>query len=507
MITSPQKNIDIDFKSQILLGSDAVEFLTKDVVIKNWIFLMDNCPFSSVFQDSSFVLTWYQENLEKFSPVVLVSFYGENIIGLMTLARKIDTIIGKSCQKLFGAGDFFALYQSWLVLPEFQDLFFEKGIKLIFEKFPGCSINLKYIPNINLYLSLSNNTGLKKMVVLEKHLNPVLDFKLDGYDKIFGKRHFKSKLNRLNRAGKVSFEKINSLEKLEATLDSIEVYHNLRQGAAFNKIPFDGNKNQRKLFLKWFESGILHITALHLDGILIAAVITINDFSITAHLAGLITYSPQHAKLSPGLVHLFLLSQSLKEESFQNLKLSPGNDAYKERFSNANEELYELLISPSWHERLIRKLRVKLRQYFLKKGIRPMEVHVWFSKKDAVLKNRLYKFLHPFDYKNHSKESLLSKLKEEANKSTTLSEIKLNSKGIGDLQLAGDTSFEICRWRFLEDALRRFENKENCLTLVSDGELRLCMWYIGELKDIGDIDKLNDLNKLTKIYVSRQFVL
>jgi hypothetical protein len=108
----------------------------------------------------------------------------------------------------------------------------------LLKEIPGCSINLKSLPNKGIYQAISNERGLKRMSVLEKHLNPVLDFVNEDYQKIFGKRHFRSKMNRLNRSGKVIFEKITSVDQLKSAMDSIEVFHNLRQGAAFNKTPF-----------------------------------------------------------------------------------------------------------------------------------------------------------------------------------------------------------------------------------------------------------------------------
>jgi hypothetical protein len=246
---------------------------------------------------------------------------------------------------------------------------------------------------------------------------------------------------------------------------------------------------------------------MHLNGELIAAVVTLNDFGITAHLAGLITYSPKHAKLSPGLVHLYLLGQMLRNESFQNLKLSPGNDAYKERFSNTHEELFEILISPSLAERIFRKIRVKARTIILKNGIRPMEVHVWFSKKNSMLINKWYRFWHQSKNLHLSTVSILEKLKIVSKSIHVKAEINLNSCKITDLLLIEDTCFEISKWQFLEDALKRLESQENCLTYVRDGRLRLCIWYVGTIKSVMDLDELLRQDELTKIYISRYFTL
>ncbi len=499
--------LKVDFSAQIIQGLDAIELLENAEFKKSWEALLDECQYGSVFQHASFVLPWYRQNLEEFSPLVLMTYSEERLVGLLTLARKIDPETGKYCRKLIGAGSFFAVYQTWLVLPEFVSQFWEKGLKSLLKEIPGSSINLKSLPNKGIYQAISNAKGFKWMSVIEKHLNPVLDFETEDYQKIFGKRHFRSKFNRLNRAGEALFEKITSLDELKSAMESIEVFHNLRQGAAFNKMPFIQNNYQKELFWEWFEKGILHVTATRLNKELIAGVVIINDFGETSHLAGLITYSPKHAKLSPGLVHLYSLGQMLRNESFLNLKLSPGNDAYKERFSNTHEELHEILISPKWTERIIRKIRVQARAISLKNGIRPMEVHVWFSKKMATLNNKWYWFWHQSKNLHLSTDSILDKLKLVSKREHVKAEINLNSCKISDLLLIEEASFEVSKWQFLEDALKRLENHENCLTYVQDGRLRLCIWYVGRIDSVMDLDELSRQDEIRKIYISRYFTL
>jgi hypothetical protein len=500
-------HLKVDFSAQILQGIDAIEFLEDTEFKKRWETLLDECQYGSVFQNASFVLPWYRQNLEEYSPVVLLTYADKKLVGLLTLARKIDAQIGRYCRKLIGAGSFFALYQTWLVLPNYLNQFWEKGLKSLLKEIPGSSINLKSLPDKRIYHEMSIVRGFKKMSVLEKHLNPILDFQKEEYQRIFGKRHFRSKFNRLNRAGETVFEKITSVDELKSAMETIEIFHNLRQGAAFNKSPFIQRNYQKELFWEWFEKGILHVTVLRLNEELISAVFIVNDFGVTAHLAGLITYSPKHAKLSPGLVHLFLLGQMLRNESFQNLKLSPGDDVYKERFSNTHEELYEILISPNWTERIFRKIRVQARTITLRNGIRPMEVHVWFSKKAAMLKNKWYWFWHQSKILHLSTDLILDKLKLVSKSIHVKAEINLNSSKISDLLLLEDTCFEVSKWQFLEDALKRLENHESCLTYVRDGRLRLCIWYVGEINSVIDLDELLLQEKIKKIYISRYFTL
>jgi hypothetical protein len=141
----------VDFSAQILLGLNAIEFLEDTEFKKRWEELLVKSQYGSVFQHASFVLPWYKQNLEEFSPVVLLAYADEKLVGLLTLARKIYPRSGRFCRKLIGAGSFFALYQTWLVIPEFYDQFWEKGLKNLFNEIPGSSINLKSLPDKGIY--------------------------------------------------------------------------------------------------------------------------------------------------------------------------------------------------------------------------------------------------------------------------------------------------------------------------------------------------------------------
>ena len=495
------EQISIDFDVCLLSDYKAMQFLETSEFMVDWSCLYEHCCHASVFQHPSFVLPWYRKNKEDHIPVLLAVYEGKKLCALLTLARKVDEKTGKASNKLIGAGAFYALYQTWLILPGYEAIFWEKGLKKLFREMPGCSINLKSLPTRELYAGMTKVSSFKRLAVLEKHLNPVLDFGEDGYQQVFGKRHFRAKYNRLGRAGKMDFEKISSAEELTTAMETIEVYHNLRQGAAFNKVPFHQDKKEKQLFRDWFEEGVLHVTALKLDQELIASVIVVNDFGKTGHLAGLITYSPRHAKLSPGLVHLYLLGQKLLDESFMHMKLSPGDDAYKERFCNRHEELFEILISPNWRERFYRRIRVLFRAYMSKKGIRPMAVQVNVSKKLAELKNFLYTiFANNKDFSSATVVKKLELIKNGGNNG----DLMINSDLLSDLLRANDRNFSICRWKFLEDALKRLEDQENFITVIKEEELVLCVWYSRGLENSENYKNSFEEKDITKIYASNQ---
>lgn len=477
MENHPKPIKELLFKTQIFVGDEAIHLLHDSYFQSKWVSLYEKSVVKSVFQGKSFVLPWFERNKNEFRAIVLAVFREDVLVGVLMLSQKIDDQGKVKNYRFEGAGTSHALYQTWLVLPEFSNMFWEIGIKSFFEKFPNSYINLKSFPSVQFIETIRANPKFSRMMVIEEFYNPILDYKREDFIEILKKRHFKSKDNRLNRSGKVKFEKIDNLHSLDNAFDDIEVFYDLRQGAAFNKIPLGKGSNLRQLFLDWFKEGILHVTLLSLDGDLIGAVIVINDDYKTAHLAGLITFSPRHGKLSPGMVHLYNLAKLLHQEGFHDFKLSPGYDTYKERFSNSHEIIHEVMISNNPYELVKRKVRIKLRQTYLKYGKRPMEIDVYLSKTKAVLKNRVCYFFRKLSIKNrYQKQESITWAKNIVLQDLSQTQ-EYRRNDLRDLLLVKDFDLNISRWEFLDDALKRLEEKQSFITKVEKGKLLTCIWY------------------------------
>ncbi|MGY6521533.1 MAG: GNAT family N-acetyltransferase [Mongoliitalea sp.] len=488
-----QSTTSLNFK--LLSGVEAITLLEKADVKESWVQLIEATPDGSVFQHPSFVLDWYKIYFERFAPFALLGYDGQELIGILALANPKSS---KETNHLVGAGSVFALYQSWVVKKGYLKSFWEEGIiKHVLDK--GYSINLKSLPGEHIFQELAGLPSFQKYAILEPHNNPVLDLQSEGIKEVLGKRHFKAKFNRFQRAGQTKFYRLTEKIEFDQSISDIQTFLNLRQGAAFNKFPLAKDPEQEAIFAKWFQSGVLQATILQLDGELIAAVMVIDDFGKTSHLAGLITYSPIHAKLSPGLVHIYMLAYYLQEQGYQDLKLSPGDDAYKERFANRKELMHEVLLSKKPLELAKRKARIRFREYLKAKGIRTMAFQVNVSKKKADLKNKLIKVLKPL--KTYSWDTIMHSLLLNSSNFT----IKINTDGLKDLLLVTDACLDISRWRFLEDALERLENQEKCVTIVHAGKLVLCIWYQETLDTLKDLERIQKEGKITKIYSARGF--
>src|SRR5215470_14150148 len=93
---------------------------------------------------------------------------------------------------------------------------------------------------------------------------------------------------------------------------------------------------------------------------------------------GMLVYSPFLAEHSPGKLHIMQLSDYLLNQGLGVLDLTPGGDPWKERFSNAHDEVAEAIIYRSALSRLgvntLDRVAQGGRQGLARLGLRPAEV-------------------------------------------------------------------------------------------------------------------------------------
>ena len=86
---------------------------------------------------------------------------------------------------------------------------------------------------------------------------------------------------------------------------------------------------------------------------LFRSVLKVGDLVVAAHLGlsdgkvcvlGTPAHSPFHAVHSPGKLQLLMLGVELAAEGFEALDLTPGDDAYKERFATNHDQVHVLTV-------------------------------------------------------------------------------------------------------------------------------------------------------------------
>lgn len=491
-----------EIQISIFSGLNGVEKIKSDKFLEEWEQIIKDCPWSGVFQSPNFIISWYDTYQQNCYPLIIVGFIENRLIGLLPIA-----VIGKTekeiannsiALKFVGAGNYLSLEQTMISREEYILEFWDKALNTFFREFPNSKLNLRYLPNLYPISAIEKSKYFLNYSVRETFSNPILNFN-KSFDYIFKKRHLKAKYNRLQRAGSLNFERVLDFNIFKEGFEKVILFLEIRQGALFNKKSFFNDPVKKSLFFTWFKLGLLHVTFLKFNEEIISAVVLIKDEKVL-HLAGLISYSPIHAKYSPGIVHLFLLGKLVREEGFVNLKLSTGYDSYKYRFSNDVEMVQDIFISKRKKDILLRRLRVAFHHQLLNLNYRPMGFNVGLDKFKCFFKSRL----------NLLKQNTVFLLKSFI--SEKIENLKVEDKGINlhynqleDLLNFDESKFSISRWEFLNDALARLESDEGFLTLIQDDIIIGFIWIEKDSipNEIHKID-IYELKKINKIFCVRE---
>ena len=461
-------------------GDEARALFSKESFLSDWDALYDACPWATFFQSRIFVTTWYNVYRSKYLPIIVVAEYGGRLTGLLTLA------IGLSNTKkgrIVGAGQFEAEYQSWLTEPSESDGFIKAALLKVLQQFPHSPIHLRHVTS-QASLQWTNEPYWKKRCVLEPYRRPLMYMSDPEVDKIFRKSEFRKKRNRLQKKGKVEFERITSKKEFEAIWDDIMVMYDFRQGAKFNLAQFRNEPLKSAFYLSLFEQGQLHVTVLKVNGQLLAAtaIMSTRDW---VHLQGINIHVPFNADYySPGLVQFIMLGQMLASEGVAVLDLTPGGDFYKDRLATRHDEVNEVVISNSYLYRLKRELRQRYFERLRKAGKWPMGTMLAMRKKGYLLKARVRQVM-----KQGIVKSMIGKMRDVTNPpkdkmyvinasvlSSSVEMLPVNKDSLHDMLCYEAKGAHVSRWEFLEEAMLRFEKGGSAYSYSEEGRLLACAW-------------------------------
>jgi CelD/BcsL family acetyltransferase involved in cellulose biosynthesis len=470
---------------ELLVGQDAYNLCTEDFLSK-WDQLYDNCPWSTVFQSSNFVILWYRTYAQEYMPIIVIARQNGHLIGLLTLALPLHSSPKSNSDNkrplIMGAGMYEAEYQTWLAIPDTNDTFIMEAFRMIRNRFPNRDILLRFLPP-SVPLDWTRTNALwKRYVELQAVSRPIMKLQDPDVSKMFRKTEFRNKLNRLKRLGNLKFERITDFEIFISILNELTVQYDFRQGAMFNMNQFRDNPLKSKFLLAMFEQDLLHVTVLKIEDEIVGSIVAIKGGE-WVHLAGINIHSPFYASASPGFVHFLLLGQQLAAEGTAMFDLTPGGDSYKERMANEHDTVHELVVSSSLPYRIKRLARKKLHELLIKAGKRPMSVELSLRKKLYLLKGRVIAL------KEADSLTTLRTLLRPRNKvdKTRIFRIQIGATPISDQILVNRNNLQdllnfeknggsLTRWEFLEYAMVRFENGEHSYTWSENGLLLGCAW-------------------------------
>ena len=321
---------------------ESSELLNNSHFQADWDRLYALCPWSTPFQGRAFVATWYTVYQKQYQPVIVRQYATDGtLVGVLTLA------FSSNFSQLVVAGAHQAEYHAWLALPELGTSFIQEALHLIHEQFPRQILRFVYLPPSIPVDWIKQESSVGQRCVFEPHKRPLMHIG-DGSQitASLRKKSNKSRLNRLNRYGKLRFEQISERTDLESIFDQIAICYDFRQAAVHQSHPFEDDPLKKAFHLALMERpDLVHMTVLYVGSTLAAANFGLADLDEIN--LGVFVQNPFFAKHSPGKFHVFMLGQKLSEQGISTLDLTPGGDPWKERFATDHDEVALLTIYPT----------------------------------------------------------------------------------------------------------------------------------------------------------------
>ena len=336
-----------ELRLEVHRGRAALELAGRPEFREAWRTLHRSCPWATAFQDAPFADTWYRTYDRHFSPVIVTGWTDATLVGLFLLAESRDdaTLCHVGAQQ--------AEYHVWLAT---DARFVEAALDALAGAFPRRKLQLLFAPP---GVTFTPPAHWQSRCFRRPFSAPYLATNpADSVRESMRKKANKSKLNRLARGGKVTFERIRDDAAFAALLDEFIPLYELRQGAAHDALPFREDPLKRSFYLALKrETDLLHVTAMRVDDELVAAHIGMRSGNTV--LVGMPAQSPRHARHSAGKLLFYELALLLEQEGIAALDLTPGGE-YKDRFATHFDEASVLTIffshAAAWRYRQERRL-------------------------------------------------------------------------------------------------------------------------------------------------------
>jgi hypothetical protein len=210
-------HVDAYADSQIANGLSSVElacggemhaWLGVSENIKSWNALYDMCSWSTPFLSSQFFCAWESCYDDVNDPLLAIGKSASGaVVAIMPLARAKGYVTG--------AGLHQAEYQGWLSDATFAVRFFQEVLRCIHQSFPLDRVSFKYLPPKLPRQILEGISKSNPCIMTHSDVRPILQLDVDEIGKTLAKKATKSKLNRLKRAGELTFKRLSTVAELE----------------------------------------------------------------------------------------------------------------------------------------------------------------------------------------------------------------------------------------------------------------------------------------------------
>ncbi|MBV1879516.1 MAG: GNAT family N-acetyltransferase [Pseudomonadales bacterium] len=419
-----------------------------------------------------FVLSWYNNYRHHFEPLLFAGYAESNsVIGLMPLA------VEKQTKRLTFAGDNQAEYSGWLADRDYELEFPVKVAITCFSEYGISDWQWKWLtPGSK--IDFTNNKQLRDSnihVHVEKIQAPIIDLTDDLHiEKKSKRKSLKNNVNRLNKRGTLSFNRIEERGKFSAFGAELSSYYDLVKAAKLGITPFATDKHKFNFFSdRVAETESCHCTFLQLNNNLLAANYGLSDSNRV--LLGLYVYNPFYQRYSPGTIMLVRLARLLRAQGYTILDLTPGAEPYKWAFANSAQELYRIRFCKNQQLVLLLKAKSLAKSVFLR-YLQPLPIYKQIIKNAynkcrallSTIKNGFYK-TRRYTYYFYDLNNLSAAFDRAQ---STL----VNKNQSEDLLLYRKTDGGVDVPQFVSRGLSRLNNGDSLYSIVKDNRLTHSGW-------------------------------
>ncbi|MBX9607867.1 MAG: GNAT family N-acetyltransferase, partial [Gammaproteobacteria bacterium] len=360
----------------LLRGASADDALRDSQFIEAWQQLRDTTPHATAFQGPRFAATWYASYRDEWEPVLVEARDAAGaLLALWPLAWRARTAT------LAHAGAHQAEYQGWLSQPATERAFIAAAWARLTAAFAFQVLQCKYLVTESRAATLREVLGC---VDSRRHARPLMRLVAEDIRASFAKKSNKSRFNRLKRLGELEFRRIRAPAELDAMFTRMIEFYDLRQGAVNAVSPFHEDPRKTGFHRALFAAAQdeLVVTGTFLGGELVAAYWGM--VSGDASQLGILAHTPLLAEHSPGKLHIMQLSEYLLGEGLSVLDLTPGGDAWKERFANDHDEVTEATVyatdAARQRAQRIARLQTCAKQALGNAGVSPDQARAWLAR-------------------------------------------------------------------------------------------------------------------------------
>ena len=469
---------------ELLSGLAAEAVLRDNAFAGEWNELQARCPWATTFQGEGFARAWYRVYASSYAPILLVGRDDTGALsGLLALARS------RSDGSLCAAGSYHAEYQCWLAGPGDVEGFGAKALALLQRSYPRAELALKYLPPGTPTAWVASPELELPGVSHREHARPLLAVG-NGEAAVawLARKKHRDRLRRLAGGEELVFEEVPNADALEPVFDRILDLYDFRQGAVNGAPSSRRDPHHRAFYLELMRvPGLLHVTVQRRGNAIVSAHINVRNGAEIA--LGLLAQAPWDAEHSPGVFHIQRLAQMAAVQGFSALDLTPGADAYKDRFATDRDTVGVLELRPprrlpvhvsrSW-------LRQAGRRALARGGIDPERVRSL----GAHARSAVASAMSPSGARAVMRAGAVA-LERSASKLFVMDPLRLHA-GAASVEIDSVASLLAYRpggleWhprsRFLAAALTRFGWGEHVATCATQGSLSYLAWF-GSADDV-----------------------